>query len=220
MNKLLQLDHVQKRFGSVAAVAGISLRVEDGEFLALTGRSGSGKSTLLNLLAGLDRPDGGHILYRGSDIAGYNEDALAGWRRQHVGLVFQSFHLIPTLSALENVAFPLYSEPVAPRERRRRALECLEQVGLGHRVTHRPGQLSGGQQQRVAIARALINRPGLILADEPTGNLDSQTGEEILTLFRRLQAEHGVAVIVATHDQKVAAAADRIVHMMDGRAVS
>jgi putative ABC transport system ATP-binding protein len=181
------------------------------------GRSGSGKSTLLNLLAGLERLTSGRIAYRGRDLSGLDEDALALWRRDNVGLVFQSFHLIPTLSALENVAFPLYPAKMTPAERRRRAAERLAQVGLAERATHRPSRLSGGEQQRVAIARALVNNPGLILADEPTGNLDSATGDEILALFQRLRGETGAALLIITHDEKVAARADRIVRMQDGR---
>ncbi len=219
MSELLRAENVQKTFGRVGAVRGVDLRIEDGESLAIVGRSGSGKSTLLNLLAGLDAVDEGHIFYRGQDITTMDEDALALWRRQHVGLVFQAFHLIPTLSALENVAFPLYPDRMRATERRRLAMERLEQVGLADRASHRPAELSGGEQQRVAIARALVYRPDLVLADEPTGNLDSQTGEEILALFHRLQAAGGMALAIVTHDDKVARFAGRVVRMADGRVV-
>jgi predicted ABC-type transport system involved in lysophospholipase L1 biosynthesis ATPase subunit len=219
MSELLRAEGIQKTFGRVGAVRGVDLRIEDGESLAIIGRSGSGKSTLLNLLAGLDAVDGGHIFYRGQDITTMDEDALALWRRRHVGLVFQAFHLIPTLSALENVAFPLYPDRMGAAERRRLATERLEQVGLVGRASHRPAELSGGEQQRVAIARALVHGPDLVLADEPTGNLDSQTGEEILALFHRLQAAGGMALAIVTHDDKVARFAGRVVRMADGRVV-
>ncbi len=221
---LLRVEALHKSFGSVAAVRGIDFQVGQHEFLSIVGRSGSGKSTLLYLLAGLEAPDSGHIYCYGKDCNGRDivqltENDLALWRRRQVGLVFQAFHLIPTLSAVENVAFPLYPEPVSASERRARALACLEQVGLAHRAGHRPTQLSGGEQQRVAIARALISQPSLILADEPTGNLDSQTGLDIIRLFQKLHADSGVAMVIITHDDKVAAAAERILHMEDGRIV-
>jgi putative ABC transport system ATP-binding protein len=216
-NNLLQAEGLRKTFGTVEAVRDVSLCIAPGASVAVMGRSGSGKSTLLNLLAGLERLTSGRIAYRGRDLSGLDEDALALWRRDNVGLVFQSFHLIPTLSALENVAFPLYPAKMTPAERRRRAAERLAQVGLAERATHRPSRLSGGEQQRVAIARALVNNPGLILADEPTGNLDSATGDEILALFQRLCGETGAALLIITHDEKVAARADRIVRMQDGR---
>ena len=148
-----------------------------------------------------------------------DEDTLALWRRRHVGLVFQAFHLVPTLSALENVALPLYPERMRAADRGLRAMERLEQVGLGGRASDRPAELSGGEQQRVGIARALVHGPDLVLADEPTGNLDSQTGDEILALFRRLQAENGIALVVVTHDDKVAASAGRVIRMADGQIV-
>lgn len=216
-NNLLQAEGLRKAFGTVEAVRDVSLCIAPGESVAVMGRSGSGKSTLLSLLAGLERPTSGRIAYRGRDLSGLDEDALALWRRDNIGLVFQSFHLIPTLSALENVAFPLYPAKMTTAERRRRAAERLAQVGLAERATHRPSRLSGGEQQRVAIARALVNNPGLILADEPTGNLDSATGDEILALFQRLRVETGAALLIITHDEKVAALADRVVRMQDGR---
>jgi putative ABC transport system ATP-binding protein len=216
-NNLLKAEGLRKTFGTVEAVRDVSLCIAPGASVAVMGRSGSGKSTLLNLLAGLERLTSGRIAYRGRDLSGLDEDALALWRRDNIGLVFQSFHLMPTLSALENVAFPLYPAKMTPAERRRRAAERLAQVGLAERATHRPSRLSGGEQQRVAIARALVNNPGLILADEPTGNLDSATGDEILALFQRLRSETGAALLIITHDEKVAARADRIVRMQDGR---
>jgi putative ABC transport system ATP-binding protein len=216
-NSLLQAADLRKAFGAIEAVREAGFSIAPREFVVVMGRSGSGKSTLLNLLAGLERPTSGRILYRGRDIGALDEDALALWRRENIGLVFQSFHLIPTLSALENVAFPLYPTNLPATERRRRAAERLAQVGLADRAAHRPSRLSGGEQQRVAIARALVNTPGLILADEPTGNLDSATGDDILQLFRRLRDETGAALLIITHDEKVAACADRVLRMTDGR---
>jgi putative ABC transport system ATP-binding protein len=194
-----------------------SLAVLPGQFVAVMGRSGSGKTTLLHLLAGLERPTAGQIVFRGQDMAGLDEDGLALWRRNNVGMVFQAFHLVPTLSALENVAFPLYPLKMTAAERRERAAASLALVGLSNRADHRPSRLSGGEQQRVAIARALVNRPALIFGDEPTGNLDSATGDEIMALFARLRAETGVALLMVTHDDRVAAAADHVLQMADGR---
>jgi len=219
VNDVLQTENLDKSFGSVKAVQDVSLTIAAGEFVAIMGRSGSGKTTLLQLLAGLESPTSGRILFEGQDISHLDEDGLALWRREHVGLVFQAFHLIPTLSAVENVAFPLYPTSIQSKERRQRALARLEQVGLAQRAGHRPGELSGGEQQRVAIARALVNRPSLILADEPTGNLDSQSSAEVMELFRNLNREEGVAVVVVTHDSDVAAVTDRLIEMKDGRIV-
>jgi putative ABC transport system ATP-binding protein len=219
VSELLRTEALSKSFGAVTAVHNIYLHINSGEIVAIMGRSGSGKSTAMHLLAGLEQPSGGHVFYQGQDIAGLDEDALALWRRDNIGLVFQAFHLIPTLSALENVAFPLYPNSVPPTERRQRAAARLEMVGLADRATHRPSRLSGGEQQRVAIARALINDPGLILADEPTGNLDSETGRDILALFHRLRDEAGVSFLVVTHDDEVAATADRVIRMKDGEIV-
>jgi putative ABC transport system ATP-binding protein len=220
VSELLRTESLSKSFGAVTAVDNINLHINSREIVAIMGRSGSGKSTAIHLLAGLEKPSSGHVFYQGQDIAGSDEDALALWRRENIGLVFQAFHLIPTLSALENVAFPLYPNGVPAAERRRRAASCLEMVGLANRATHRPSQLSGGEQQRLAIARALINNPGLILADEPTGNLDSETGQEILALFHRLREEAGVSFLIVTHDDEVAKTADRVLRMKDGEMVN
>jgi len=216
---VLQAENLHKSFRQVEAVRDVSLSIAAGDFLAIMGPSGSGKTTLMHLLAGLESPTSGQILFQGQEISDLDEDSLALWRREHVGLVFQAFHLIPTLSALENVAFPLYPNGVPPDERRQRARTRLEQVGLAHRMDHRPAQLSGGEQQRVAIARALINQPSLILADEPTGNLDSQSGAEVMALFQQLNRQEGVATVVITHDHNVAAVAARVVEMKDGEVV-
>jgi putative ABC transport system ATP-binding protein len=216
VSDLLQAEGLRKSFAALEVVRAADLQIAPGEIVAVMGRSGSGKTTLLHLIAGLERPTAGRILYRAEDISGLDEEALALWRRANVGLVFQAFHLIPTLSALENVAFPLYPMKMNAAERRARAEARLAQVGLADRAQHRPSRLSGGEQQRVAIARALVNNPRLILADEPTGNLDSATGEEILALFRKLRADTGAAFLIVTHDDKVAMAADRVLRMTDG----
>ncbi len=200
---------------SVPALRGVSLTVEPGDYLAVVGTSGSGKSTLMHLLGGLDRPTGGTLLIGGRDVAGLTPNELAELRNTTIGFVFQSFHLLPRTTAQDNVGLPLVYRGAGRRERRARATAMLERVGLGHRVTHRPNQLSGGEQQRVAIARALVTGPSLLLADEPTGNLDSVTGRSILTLLESLNAE-GVAIVLVTHDREVAARADRQILMRDG----
>jgi putative ABC transport system ATP-binding protein len=198
---------------------GLSFRVERGEWIALTGPSGSGKSTLLGLLAGIDTPTGGRLVIEGMDITWMSERRLARFRNEKIGIVFQSFHLIPTLTALENVEVPLYVSSRS-RQARRLASEMLALVGLGDRLDHRPSQLSGGEQQRVAIARALVTRPSIVLADEPTGNLDSATGQAVLELVQSLRQGLGLTVVVATHDPIVAHHADRELHLLDGRFVT
>jgi putative ABC transport system ATP-binding protein len=204
----------------VRALDGVDLTVERGELMAVMGRSGSGKTTLLNVLGGLDRPDAGQVLVDGVDIARLNGSRLPRLRREKVGFVFQEFNLIPTLTALENVELPLRYAGVARSERRRRALEALSLVGMGGRVHHRPSQLSGGEQQRVALARALVNRPAIVLADEPTGELDTQTAAEVMSLVQRLNREMGQTFIIVTHDPAVAQRCRRVVRMEDGRIVS
>jgi ABC-type lipoprotein export system ATPase subunit len=219
VNKVIRAKSLVKSFGTVTAVDGVDIEINAGEIVALMGRSGSGKTTVMHLLAGLEQSTSGEVRYQEKELSGLDEDVLALWRRENIGLVFQSFHLIPTLSALENVAFPLYPSDISVAERSERAASRLEMVGLADRATHRPSRLSGGEQQRVAIARALINNPDLILADEPTGNLDSETGKEILTLFHRLRNEAGVAFLIVTHDDEVAATADRVIRMKDGKII-
>ena len=199
----------------VVALRGVDLQVAPGEFLAIMGPSGSGKSTLMNMIGCLDTPTDGTYLCDGLDVSTLDAEQLAQLRLEKIGFVFQGFHLLPRMSALENVAMPLGYARVSPAERIGRASAALEAVGLGSRAGHRPNELSGGQQQRVAIARALINRPPILLADEPTGALDSRTGEEILALFKRLRDE-GHTVVLITHDAEVAAHADRTVVMRDG----
>lgn len=199
----------------VVALAGVDLRIAAGEFVAIMGPSGSGKSTLMNLIGCLDTPTSGQYLCGGVDVATLDREQLATLRRERIGFVFQGFNLLPRMSAEDNVAMPLGYARVPPAERRRLAQEALAEVGLAARSAHRPSELSGGQQQRVAIARALINRPALLLADEPTGALDSKTGEEILALFKRLR-DGGHTVVLITHDAEVAAHADRTCVMRDG----
>ena len=199
----------------VIALVGVDLRIMHGDFVAIMGPSGSGKSTLMNLIGCLDTPSGGQYLCDGIDVATLDAEALAELRRDKIGFVFQGFHLLPRMTALENVAMPLGYARVPPAERVQRAQAALESVGLGARSGHRPNELSGGQQQRVAIARALINQPPVLLADEPTGALDSKTGEEILALFKRLR-DDGHTVVLITHDAEVAAHADRTFVMRDG----
>jgi putative ABC transport system ATP-binding protein len=185
----------------LAALAGVDLDIQRGEYVAVIGPSGSGKSTLMNILGGLDRPTSGIYRFEGEDVAHFSDDELAGFRRRRIGFVFQSFQLLPRLSALQNVELPMIYGGMPPAERRTRAAELLERVGLGGRMGHRPTQLSGGQQQRVAVARSLANRPDLLLADEPTGALDTATSLEVMKLFRELNAD-GLTLMVVTHDPR------------------
>ncbi|KAF1715168.1 macrolide ABC transporter ATP-binding protein [Pseudoxanthomonas yeongjuensis] len=199
----------------VVALKAVDLKIHRGDFVAIMGPSGSGKSTLMNLIGCLDKPSAGVYECDGIDVATLDAEELAILRRDKIGFVFQGFNLLPRMSALDNVAMPLGYAQVPPVERKRRAQEALASVGLGERSSHRPSELSGGQQQRVAIARALINKPPILLADEPTGALDSKTGEEILALFKRLRDDDHTVILI-THDAEVAAHADRIFVMRDG----
>ena len=201
---------------AVHAVRGVSLDVGDGEYAAIVGPSGCGKSTLLNLMGAIDRPTRGTVLVAGRDVSALRDAEATRFRLLHVGFVFQRFYLMPALSAIENVMLPMAEAGVGRAERRERARELLAYVGLEARARHRPAQLSGGEQQRVAIARALANRPRLLLADEPTGELDARTGAEVIALLARLNAE-GTTVVVVTHDDELAEAARRVVRMRDGR---
>lgn len=201
----------------VQALRGVNLDIKAGEFVALKGRSGSGKTTLLNCIGGLDRPTEGSIRIFGEEIGGWSENKLTAWRRQQVGFIFQSLGLLPALSAYENVELILRMNGVKSKERHQIALECLELVGLTKWVDHRPYELSGGQQQRVAIARALANRPKLIIADEPTGDLDTKTGREVLGLFRRIIHEQQITMLMATHDSLVVDYVDKILNLQDGQ---
>jgi putative ABC transport system ATP-binding protein len=201
----------------VHALDGVSLTVRAGEFLGVMGPSGSGKSTLLYLMGGLDRPTGGHIWVRDQDITALDENGLAVYRRREVGFVFQTFNLISTMGALENVEFPMLFARVSPAQRQERARYLLELMGLADRMGHKPTELSGGQQQRVAMARALVNDPTIILADEPTGNLDSHTGAEVMAILAQLNQEQGRTIVVVSHDPSITDFTSRRIHLLDGR---
>jgi putative ABC transport system ATP-binding protein len=221
----IQLDRVARHYtlgdSVIRAVDDVSLSVAPGEFLALLGSSGSGKSTLLNLIAGLDRPTSGAVIAQGQDLSKVSSLELARYRRQTVGMVFQSFNLLPRMTLEENVELPLRLAEVERSDRAARVHEALERVGLGKRITHRPSELSGGEQQRAAIARALVNRPKILLADEPTGNLDSTTGESILTLLKEIQKNPGMTIVMVTHERPLAERfADRLAIMGDGKLLS
>jgi putative ABC transport system ATP-binding protein len=203
----------------VEALRGVSLAVEEGEYVAIMGPSGSGKSTLLNIVGCLDRPSGGQYLLGGRDVSNLTDSELSDVRNERIGFIFQSFNLIAQLTALENMEVPLFYRGVSRRDRRERVERLAEQVGLGRRARHRPSELSGGEQQRVAIARALANDPLILLADEPTGNLDSRTGGEILRLMEEL-VERGRTIVMVTHDEAIGARAHRLVRLADGRVLS
>ncbi len=220
MESMIRVEGLTRRYrmgeSDVAALAGVDLSIAAGEFVALMGPSGSGKSTFLNLLGCLDTPSGGQYWLGGEAVAGLADDRLAEVRNRAIGFIFQSFHLLPRLTALQNVLLPLSLAAQEDAQAPARARALLDRLGLGHRLEHRPLELSGGQRQRVAIARALINRPRILLADEPTGNLDSRTTEEILALLGELHAE-GQTIVLVTHEDEVARRAQRVVRMRDGR---
>ena len=221
---LIELRDIKKSYDlgevKVNALAGVTLDIEQGEYVSLIGPSGSGKSTLMNTLGCLDRPTSGSYQLAGEEIAVMSRDGRARIRNERIGFVFQSFNLLNRTSAMENVELPLlYSKGMKQRERRARAKELLNLVGLGDRMGHHPGQLSGGQQQRVAIARSLVNEPSILMADEPTGNLDSKTSKEIITLFRELNENRGITLILVTHDPEVADNARRTILLRDGLVV-
>ncbi|MEW6126252.1 MAG: ABC transporter ATP-binding protein [Acidobacteriota bacterium] len=218
---MITLDHVHKiyKMGDVEihALRGISLRIKAGEFIAIMGTSGSGKSTTMNIIGCLDKPTRGHYYLDGEDVSKLSRDELADIRNRKIGFVFQGFNLLSRTSALENVELPMLYLGIKPKERIERAKEALEIVGLSERMHNMPNQLSGGQQQRVAIARALVNRPSIILADEPTGNLDSRTSIEVMDIFQRLNEEHGITIALVTHEHDIAEYTRRAVIFKDGR---
>ena len=220
---LISATDLTKVYGSgdtaVTALDHVSLQVEPGEFVAIMGPSGCGKSTLLHLLGGLDRPTGGSVTIDGQTLSNLSDAKLTELRRHKIGFIFQFFNLIPVLNAVENAALPVTLDGVSQTEAKKRAKEWLARFGLSDRLTHRPDQLSGGQQQRVAVARALVADPALILADEPTGNLDTRASEEIAGLLRQIANDWGRAVVIVTHDPRIAAHADRIIFLKDGRIV-
>jgi putative ABC transport system ATP-binding protein len=220
---IIQTDNLTKTYGTgeaaVVALDHVSLKIDPGEFVAIMGPSGCGKSTLLHLLGGLDRPSEGNVEIEDTPIARMSDDDLTKLRRRKMGFVFQFFNLIPVLNAVENASLPVTLDGVKPPEAKRRAAEWLKRFGLGDRLTSRPDQLSGGQQQRVAIARALVAEPALILADEPTGNLDTRSGNEIASILSQVTKEYGRTVVMVTHDPRIAAYADRIIFLKDGRIV-
>lgn len=223
---IIEVKELSKVYGlgetAVYALAGVTTTVEQGEFVAIMGPSGSGKSTLMNILGCLDRPTSGTYLLDQKDVSGLSKNELAVVRNQKIGFIFQSFNLLPRLSALDNVIMPMLYNPdlaLNDKDRKQRAVEALESVGLGNRTHHHPNQLSGGQQQRVAIARSLVNQPALILADEPTGNLDSHSGEEIMDLLKNLHTG-GSTIVMVTHEHDIAAHAQRIICVRDGKVIS
>ncbi len=217
---ILTATRLSKKYGDLEVVKDVSLSIGQGEFVCLAGKSGSGKTTLLSLLSGLERPTSGHVELDGRDIARASEDELALFRRENVGFIFQSFNLIPTLSAWENVVLPLFPVKIAGEERKRRAAELLESMGLEDRMEHLPSALSGGEKQRVAIARALVAHPKVLFADEPTGNLDSGTEDAIMEILSRLHAQEGAAILMVTHAVELAKRADRLIRMHDGEVLS
>lgn len=223
MAALIELENVRRTYQvgteAVHALDGVDLQIDEGEFVAIAGTSGSGKSTLMHMIGLMDRPDSGQMRFEGQDVTRLSSSAQATLRARKLGFVFQAFNLLPRLTVMENVLLPVTYARAGFQDAKERAVDTLERVGLSHRAKHRPGQMSGGERQRVAIARALINRPRLILADEPTGNLDTQNVERILTLFKELNAE-GQTIILVTHDRDVAATAHRQIRMADGKIIS
>lgn len=221
-DKIIQIRNLTRKYVDgveIMALDGVDLDIEKGEFLAIVGPSGSGKSTLLNLIGILDTPTSGTILLKGIDITGMSDKERSRMRNQELGFIFQYHHLLPDFNALENVMMPLLINGIKPSKARENARQMLEEVGLGDRLYHRSNQLSGGQNQRVAIARALVNNPSIVIGDEPTGNLDSKSSENIYELLRKLNREHNQTFILVTHDERMAAKTDRIIRLVDGRIV-
>jgi len=217
MNNIVSVKQLTKTLGNIKVIDHVSFNIEKGEFLAIQGPSGSGKTTLLGLLAGLENADDGNIVVADKELTSMTEDELAIFRRYNIGFVFQSFNLIPTLNVVENIALPLFPEHISRKDMFEQAGKVAKAVGLTERLDHYPNELSGGEQQRVAVARSLINEPKLIFADEPTGNLDSKTGQMIIELLRKLNSERGQTMVLVTHDDTIAKESDRIIKLLDGR---
>jgi putative ABC transport system ATP-binding protein len=217
MNNIVTVTDLTKTLGNIKVIDHVSFNIENGEFLAVQGPSGSGKTTLLGLLAGLEKADEGNIVVADKELTAMTEDELAIFRRYSVGFVFQSFNLIPTLNVVENIALPLFPEHLSRKDMFERAGKVAKAVGLTERLDHYPNELSGGEQQRVAVARSLINEPKIIFADEPTGNLDSKTGQMIIELLRKLNSDRRQTVVLVTHDDRIAKESDRIIKLLDGR---
>ncbi|WP_025027319.1 ABC transporter ATP-binding protein [Caldalkalibacillus mannanilyticus] len=221
MTAIALMKNISQKFkignDEVLAVKDVDLEIQQGEFISIVGPSGSGKSTLLNLLGGLSKPTSGEIMVKGFQLTKMNENELSIFRRKHVGFIFQSYNLLPNLTTQENVALPLIFSGVPPKERLKKSIEILEVVGLSHRLDHKPTELSGGQQQRVSIARALVNNPEIVLADEPTGNLDTITSEEIMQLFTLLNRERRCTIILVTHDLEAAKYGNKTIYFRDGK---
>lgn len=220
MNNILTTKNLNKTFENLEVVKDVSLNIKKGEFACLVGKSGSGKTTLLSILSGLEQPTSGEVFINGTSITNSSENDLALFRRKSIGFVFQSFNLIPTLSAWENVVMPLFPVKMEREKLQERAMELLSQMEIDHRADHRPSTLSGGEKQRVAIARALVNHPEIIFADEPTGNLDSETGGSIMNILKHLHKKKGLSILMVSHDKELAASCDRIIHMKDGKVIS
>lgn len=214
---MIEVRDIVKRFGDLEVLHGVSFNVADGEIVSIVGASGAGKSTLLQIMGSLLKADGGEVIIDGIELSKLGEGRLSDFRNRHIGFIFQSYHLLPEFSAVENVMMPMLIAGAKRSEAAARAEELLQLVGMSHRATHKPEALSGGEQQRVAIARALINRPSVVLADEPTGNLDTATRDEIQRLFTELRDRTGQTFVVVTHDEALAARSDRTIHMSDGR---
>ena len=219
-DQIIRVEHVKKHYGDVEILKGVDVTVSAGQFTAIMGKSGSGKSTLLGIIAGLEKPDEGNVFILGQKLDGMSDQDMATLRRRSIGIVFQGFSLIPSLTALDNVLLPtFFAAGTSVAERRQRGIDLLQQVGLGERLNYHPATLSGGEQQRVAIARALVNSPSILLADEPTGNLDQETGASVLELLLDLGRTHGTGLLMVTHDPDIAAKAGNVVEMKDGRII-